>query len=66
MDTPVILMHGLSQEEVVAVMKAAKAALGDPDKAAFAMTTETSLEWKVKDLIEHIGEEHAFHRAQKT
>jgi len=66
MDTPVILMHGLSQEEVVAVMRAAKAALGDPGKVAFAMTTETSLEWKLRDVVEHVGEEHAFHRQQKT
>jgi hypothetical protein len=66
MDVPVILMHGLSQEEAVAVMRAVKAALGDPAKAAFAMTTETSLDWKVRDLIEHLAEEHAFHQGQKT
>jgi hypothetical protein len=63
MDTPVILMHGLSQEEALAVMRAAKAALPDPARAAFAMTTETSLDWKVSELLEHLAEEHRAHRA---
>jgi hypothetical protein len=62
MDTPVILMHGLSQEDALAVMRAAKAALRDPAAVAFAMTTEANLDWKVRDLLEHLAEEHASHR----
>lgn len=57
-DVPVILMHGLSQEDALAVMRAAKAVLGDPAGTAFAMTTETSLGWTVSDLMEHLAEEH--------
>ncbi len=59
METPVILLHGLSQDEALAVMRAAKAALPDPAKLAFAMTTQTSLTWTVAELMEHLAEEHA-------
>jgi hypothetical protein len=62
MDTPVILMHGFSQEEALAVMRAAKAALKDPSAAAFAMTTQTSLDWKVSELLDHLAQEHRAHK----
>lgn len=58
MDTKVILMHGFSQEEVVAAMRLLKQGMGTAKDAAFAMTTPTNLEWKVSDLLEHVSEEH--------
>jgi hypothetical protein len=65
MDTKVIVVHGFSQEETVALMRACKAALPTlaPDMA-FAMSTPTSLEWKLRDLVEHVGEEHREVQAQ--
>jgi hypothetical protein len=62
METKVILMHGFDQDEILAIMRAVKAAAKRPEEIAFAMTTETNREWKVEDLIEHVGEEHDFMR----
>ncbi len=68
MDTQkIIVLHGFSQDEAVLAMRALKAAL--PDSAAsmaFAMSTPTNLDWKLKDLFSHVGEEHRqFMAAQK-
>jgi len=52
-------MHGLSRDEAVTAMRAMKAALGAGNEIAFAMSTETNLEWKLSDLVEHVLEEHA-------
>jgi hypothetical protein len=54
----IVVMHGFSSEEAVAAMRAIKAALPGAGDAAFAMSTPTNLEWKLKDLVEHVGEEH--------
>ncbi len=53
-------MHGLSQDEALAAMRAIKAALKVQHEVAFAMSTETNLAWKLSDLVEHVLEEHAF------
>ena len=58
MEQKIVLLHGFSGEETLAAMRALKSALPSASDAAFAMTTETNLEWKVKDLMEHVGEEH--------
>lgn len=52
-------MHGLSQEEAVVAMRSIKASLKVQNEVAFAMSTETNLEWKLSDLVEHVLEEHA-------
>lgn len=57
-----ILMHGLDQAQAVAAMRAVKAALGSPDDLAFAMTTESNLDWPVAELVEHVLEEHEYMR----
>jgi hypothetical protein len=62
MEPKVLLMHGFDQDEALAIMRAVKAAVKRPEDIAFAMTTETNREWKVEDLIEHVGEEHEFMR----
>lgn len=54
----VIVMHGFSPEEAFAAMRALKAALPSAADAAFATSTPTNLNWKLKDLFEHVSEEH--------
>lgn len=58
----VIFLHGLSREEAVSLMRAAKAVLPDPEGLAFSMATPSNLEWRVRDLVEHVAEEHAYMR----
>lgn len=53
-----IVLHGFTNDEAVAIMRAVKAALPAARDAAFAMSTPTNLGWKLSDLIEHVGEEH--------
>lgn len=53
-----ILLHGFTNEEALQIMRAVKA-LGSPMKdAAFAMTTPTSLAWKVETWVAELEEEH--------
>lgn len=54
----VILFHGLTNEEMSIAMRALKTSLKNPEKFAFATTTETSLGWNVSYLVQHIAEEH--------
>uniref|UniRef100_A0A7C3I546 DUF3783 domain-containing protein n=1 Tax=Gracilinema caldarium TaxID=215591 RepID=A0A7C3I546_9SPIR len=64
MDNPVIVMHGFSHEQMIAIMRAAKAAakeMGvDPLSIAFSSSTPTNMEWKLKDLIAEVREEHEY------
>lgn len=53
---PVIIMHDIPQEKLAIVMRAIRAALGTD--VIFSITTETNLEWKVKDLIKELISEH--------
>ena len=64
MNTRIVVLHGFEEEAMLAVMRAVKGALPDPGSVAFASTTPTNLEWKVGDLVEHIGEEHAAWKAR--
>jgi phage-related minor tail protein len=54
----VVVLHGFTPEEAIAAMRALKAALPSSGNAAFATTTETNMGWKLRDLIEHVAEEH--------
>lgn len=59
-----VILHGFSDEEALAVMRAVKA-LGLPAPApAFAMTTPTNISWKLNDLLGHLAEEHAAMRSR--
>ncbi len=64
MDTPVVLMHGFTSDQAIAVMRAAKkaaeAAGMDPSGIAFATSTPTNVEWKLKDLLTEVADEHAY------
>jgi hypothetical protein len=62
MQPKVIFMHGLSQDEALAAMRAVKAALKGAQDIAFSMSTPTNLEWKVSELVEEVGREHAMMR----
>ena len=66
MDTPVVLMHGFTNEQALAVMRAARKAAGeagaDPASIAFATTTPTNAEWKVSELLSEVAEEHEYMR----
>jgi hypothetical protein len=57
-DQKIVVLHGFEPEEALAAMRALKAALPSAGDAAFATTTETNLEWRLKDLVEHVSEEH--------
>jgi hypothetical protein len=58
MEQKIVVLHGFSGEEALAAMRAFKAGLPSCREAAFATTTEMNLEWKVAELVEHVGEEH--------
>jgi len=57
---PVIIMHGIPQEKLAIVMRAVRAALGT--EVVFSITTETNLEWGVKDLVKELILEHEYMR----
>ncbi|MBL8966075.1 MAG: DUF3783 domain-containing protein [Spirochaetaceae bacterium] len=66
MEQKIVVLHGFDPEEARAVMRAVKAALPSAADAAFAMSTPTNLEWKLADLLEHVGEEHRQFRESRT
>lgn len=60
MSEKLIMLHGFSQEEALGLLRMIKANQEDPREIAFCMTTETNMEWKIKDLIADVTEEHAY------
>jgi hypothetical protein len=62
MDNPVIFLHGFSEtvlfDLIKAVKEAARKAGVDPGCIAFASSTPTNLNWKIKDLIQEVRQEH--------
>lgn len=62
MDNPVVFLHGFSDtllfDMVKAVKKAARETGIDPDSIAFASSTPVNMEWKIKDLIRELRQEH--------
>jgi hypothetical protein len=57
---PMILLHGFSNQQALAIMRAVKAALPGPADIAFSTTTPTNLDWKLADLIREVREEHEY------
>jgi len=55
-----VLMHGFTNEEAVTMMRAVKSASAEPDAIAFAITTPTNIEWKIKDLVDQVRYEHEY------
>ncbi len=60
-----IIFHGFSHEELNLLMKTIKEVIDIPGKIIMAVTTPTSLEWKLKDLIEELSKEHRYFREKK-
>lgn len=61
-NTKVVILHGFSHEEIRRVMRAVKQSIEQPELAAFAMTTEHSLQLKLGDVVEDVAAEHAYMR----
>ena len=59
-DNKVVIMNGFTHEEIHRIMRAVKKEFETPRDLIFAMTTETSLEMKLKDLIEDMSEDHEY------
>ncbi|MBN2652181.1 MAG: DUF3783 domain-containing protein [Spirochaetales bacterium] len=59
-DEKVVLLNGFSREEVFAILKAVKAVVSDPKEVAFATSTPVNLDWKFKDIISDVSQEHKF------
>jgi hypothetical protein len=66
MSEKLIMLHGFTQEEALRCIRAVKAASEDPKSIAFCMTTETNLDWKVKELIAEVLEEHTYMMQQQA
>ena len=66
MEAPVVIMHGFTKEQALAIMRAARKAAAeagaDPASIAFATTTPTNVEWKVSDLLSEVAGEHEYMR----
>jgi len=58
--TNVIILHGFEKEEIYRLVKAIKSELGNNNEVAFAMTTATSLQTKLIDVIKDVQEEHDY------
>lgn len=59
-DNKVVIMNGFTHEEIHRIMRAVKKEFEKPRDLIFAMTTENSLEMKLKDLIEDMSEDHEY------
>jgi len=59
-DGKVILLNGFTHDEIRNIMRAVKGAVENPKDIAFCMTTENNVEWKIKDLIKDVREDHEY------
>jgi Domain of unknown function (DUF3783) len=59
----VVLLHGFSNEEINEILKAVKSVAEDPSDIAFAMSTPTNMEWKIKDFIKDVRGDHEYLKA---
>ena len=58
--TPVVILHGLSNEQIFAVARSVKQTLGHAMDVAFATTTAHSLQMRLQDVITDVTQEHAY------
>ncbi|MDZ7792589.1 MAG: DUF3783 domain-containing protein [Spirochaetia bacterium] len=61
-DERMVLIHGFSREETIAIMRAAKSVASDPQGIAFTTSTPSNIEWKLRDVIAEVREEHEYMR----
>jgi hypothetical protein len=66
---PVVFFHGFSDkilfDLIKAVKEAARTAGVDPSLIAFTSSTPTNLNWKIKDLIREVRQEHEMMKKRK-
>ena len=55
-----ILFHGFNEEEARFLLRLVKGNLENHSDIAFCMSTAKNMEWKLKDLIKDVTEEHAY------
>ncbi len=60
----IIIFHGFSKETLLKIMDAIKKTTKGED-IIMAITTPTSLEWKVKDLVEELSQEHRYMKKER-
>ena len=61
----VIYFHGFERDDVFKIIKAIKASVSNPGEIAFSTSTPTNLEWKIKDMVAEVREDHAFFKEQE-
>ena len=66
MEQKIVVLHGFTADEAVALMKTVKEAVAGASDAAFATTTETNLQWKLSYLVEHVSEEHKLFKEMRA
>ncbi len=61
-----ILFHGLSHDEIKAILSFIRSSI-DPERTiACSMTVDNIMEWPVKELVAHVLEEHASMKTQES
>jgi hypothetical protein len=61
----VIYFHGFEREDVFKIIKAIKSVVDQPGEIAFSTSTPTNLEWKIKDMVAEVREDHAYFKEQE-
>jgi len=61
----VIIMHGITKEELDILMKLIKENFNNYKDFIFATTTDNSLSWKLQDLIGELTKEHEYFKNKK-
>jgi hypothetical protein len=56
----VVYMHGFTQDEIGRIIRGVKSIVEDPGMVAFCMSTENNLDWKIRDLLNDVTEEHDY------
>ena len=59
-DGKLIIMHGFEKDKVFEIMRIIKASVENPSEIAFSMSTPVNLDWKLKDIISDVREDHAY------
>ena len=55
-----ILFHGFNEEEARFLLRLVRENLENHSDIAFCMSTAKNMEWKLKELIKDVTEEHAY------
>lgn len=64
-DERMVFMHGFSDQEALAIMRAVKGVATDPAGIAFSVSTDNNKSWSVEDLINEVREEHEYMRKNR-